>query len=134
MSQGKVSSSSDERPNTIESTCQLNRNWSTPAPSCFRERPLCLQYFQLHLLTFLPMFIAVDCGIPDHPVNGMYRQTHGETTFGSRVAYLCKKQHYLVGSNSTRCQSNKEWSDPAPQCKRECSVLKNTRYPIKGLL
>ena len=66
---------------------------------------------------------AVNCGNPTSPVNGLYNLKDGKTIFGSNVAYLCNEQHYLFGSNSTRCQGNKKWSDHVPICKSKYSIL-----------
>ena len=75
------------------STCQADGNWSTPAPTCD----------------------LVSCGsAPSAPANG---SSNGSgTTFGSSVTYACDAGYTLTGSDTTLCQADGNWSDPAPTC------------------
>ena len=106
---------------TIESTCQTTRTWSMPAPSWLRKCSFFFHISRPHCGLF-PL-LAVNCGDPIPPVNGIYNLINGTTTFGSQIVHLCNLKHYPVGSIYARCNGKKMWSNNPPICRRECSFL-----------
>ncbi|XP_041379085.1 sushi, von Willebrand factor type A, EGF and pentraxin domain-containing protein 1-like, partial [Gigantopelta aegis] len=75
------------------STCQSNGQWSDPALNC----------------------TGIDCGTPISIQEA--ELTYSNTAFPSVASYSCKTGYaYVSGSNSSTCQSNGQWSDPALNC------------------
>ena len=60
---------------------------------------------------------VVDCGPPPVPKNGSTSAPDG-TTFNLDVWYSCSDGFELVGSESSRCLADGQWSIDPPTCKR----------------
>ena len=60
------------------------------------------------------------------PANGRIKSSTNGRNVGSVVWYRCNDGFRLVGSESTRCQSNLKWSEVPPTCQPTlCPSLKN---------
>jgi len=59
--------------------------------------------------------LAVDCGDPGTPANGVRSLT--TTTLGSVVLYECNRGFVLDGSSSRLCQATGVWSGLLPVCR-----------------
>uniref|UniRef100_H2Z1V2 Sushi, von Willebrand factor type A, EGF and pentraxin domain containing 1 n=1 Tax=Ciona savignyi TaxID=51511 RepID=H2Z1V2_CIOSA len=80
-------------------TCQANRRWSFPPPSCN----------------------PVPCGRPPSILHGSHNLQNGspsDFTFRKQVVYSCDDgyEFTLVSNPTLTCQSNREWDPIAPQC------------------
>ncbi|XP_041372647.1 CUB and sushi domain-containing protein 1-like [Gigantopelta aegis] len=75
------------------STCLANGQWSDPALNC----------------------TEIDCGAPNIILG--VTATTSATTYQSVVDYACATGYvYVSGSNTSSCQANGQWSDPALIC------------------
>ena len=78
--------------NTMITSCQLNKTWSLPTPSCS----------------------IVNCGDPGAPVNGY---TNGSVfTYQSIVQYYCNEGYQLSGGSSAQCTATGHWNVLRPNC------------------
>ena len=62
-------------------------------------------------------FTAVNCGVLDNPANGHVVITG--TSPSSKATYSCNKGYALFGSKTRVCQTNGEWTEKQPVCKRK---------------
>ncbi|CAH1270697.1 CSMD1 [Branchiostoma lanceolatum] len=76
-------------------TCQADREWSAPVPTCE----------------------PVQCSPPTAPENGAL-SPEGETSYDyqDEVAFSCNQGYELDGAASVTCQADREWSAPVPTC------------------
>ncbi|XP_066289172.1 IgGFc-binding protein-like [Branchiostoma lanceolatum] len=82
-------------------TCQADREWSAPVPTCE----------------------PVQCSPPTAPENGAL-SPEGETSYDyqDEVTFSCNQGYELDGAASVTCQADREWSAPVPTCKPvQCS-------------
>lgn len=64
-------------------------------------------------------FLAITCGHPGNPANGV---THGtQFNLNDMVRFTCNTGYLLQGSINSRCQSNGQWSNSLPTCKGKSS-------------
>ena len=77
----------------------------------------CIRNMCNNLFHNSPIFPVVDCNDPGNPTNG--QRNLSSTTYNSVVTYTCDVGYTLQGANSTRCQSEGQWSGSVPQCSRE---------------
>ena len=73
-------------------SCQLDGNWSGPAPTC----------------------APVTCSGLVAPTNGSVTPT--STTYGLQANYSCGAGYTLMGSSTRTCQADMSWSGTAPTC------------------
>lgn len=66
-------------------------------------------------LGWLILFVAVDCGVPDPPINGAV-ESFSSVMFGANVTYECDEGYSLSISHST-CAKSKKW-EPVPICEK----------------
>jgi hypothetical protein len=57
---------------------------------------------------------AVQCSIPEDPVNG--RALYTSVSYDSIVRYECRYGYKLHGLSNRTCSSNKQWSGESPKC------------------
>ncbi|CAH1270698.1 CSMD1 [Branchiostoma lanceolatum] len=82
-------------------TCQADREWSAPVPTCE----------------------PVQCSPPTAPENGAL-SSEGATSYDyqDEVTFTCNQGYGLDGAASVTCQADRQWSAPLPTCKPvQCS-------------
>ncbi|XP_066289116.1 P-selectin-like [Branchiostoma lanceolatum] len=82
-------------------TCQADRQWSAPVPTCE----------------------PVQCSPPTAPENGAL-SPEGDTSYDyqDEVMFSCNQGYELDGAASVTCQADREWSAPVPTCEPvQCS-------------
>lgn len=93
--------------------CENDGQWSASLPTCNGK------YFTIYLtnliLTKMLNCLAVDCGDPGTPANGVRSLT--TTTLNSIVLYECNRGFVLDGSSSRVCQASGVWSGLLPVCR-----------------
>ncbi len=87
--------------------CQSNLQWSLRAPTCQPNQ----------------------CPILQAPENGKIKSPDGRSV-GAEVWYICNTGFTLVGSESRRCQNNRQWSLKAPTC--EPNICPRLTAPQNG--
>ncbi|KAI8482586.1 carbohydrate binding [Branchiostoma belcheri] len=74
-------------------TCQADRTWSAPVPTC---QPL-------------------QCPTLTAPANGFLSPV-GANSYQDVVTFTCDQGYGLDGASSVRCQADRTWSAPVPTC------------------
>ncbi|XP_078578130.1 uncharacterized protein LOC144863042 [Branchiostoma floridae x Branchiostoma japonicum] len=91
-------------------TCQTDRTWSNPVPTCSSGQ----------------------CSTLAAPTNGARTPAVGATSFGNTVTFFCSMGYTLNGATTATCQTNGTWSNPVPTCTpRSCPPLTT---PTNGAL
>ncbi|XP_029470754.1 sushi, von Willebrand factor type A, EGF and pentraxin domain-containing protein 1 [Rhinatrema bivittatum] len=72
--------------------CQEDGSWNGSAPVC----------------------TSIECELPTAPENGFINFT--DNAFGSTVQYGCNPGYELIGSDTSLCLSNRQWTSVAPYC------------------
>ncbi|XP_019630706.1 PREDICTED: P-selectin-like [Branchiostoma belcheri] len=90
-------------------TCQADRTWSAPVPTC---QPL-------------------QCPTLTAPANGFLSPV-GANSYQDVVTFTCDQGYGLDGASSVRCQADRTWSAPVPTCyPLQCRTL---MAPANGAL
>ncbi|CAH1258864.1 LRP6 [Branchiostoma lanceolatum] len=96
------------RNGALETTCQYNGMWSSPAPTCTRRQCQTL--------------IAL--------ANGALSPV-GANSYQDRVTFSCNPGYRLKGASSVTCQADGTWSRSVPICTGTCPTL---TAPVNGAL
>ena len=70
---------------------------------------------KLRLFIFSDLFVAVDCGVPQIPMNGSVKGS--KTDFPNVVQFACDEGFIRQGSQERQCLSNGSWSGNQTLCK-----------------
>ncbi|XP_066278408.1 P-selectin-like [Branchiostoma lanceolatum] len=87
-------------------TCQDDRQWSNPVPTCTRRQ----------------------CPVLTAPTNGARTPSTGATSYQDTVTFTCDTGYVRNGADAVTCQADGTWINSVPTCTRhvfggQCSVL-----------
>ena len=130
---------------SVSRTCQDNGTWSGTQPTCAGQlntrlvecylfiylsglslqSVFCECFFTLSFVFFsLNFFAVVRCKMLTAPSNGSV--SSNKTEFQTKIIFACDKGFDLVGSKTTTCQSDGQWSTEVPTCQ-------GTHFVVTGL-
>ncbi|RWS31764.1 P-selectin-like protein [Leptotrombidium deliense] len=81
--------------------CENSFKWSSPVPKC---------------VVGCPSLLA------NVPANGNFKGHCGPGIIGEQCTVVCDDGYSNLGSSSIRCNENKQWDGPVPQCQRNACV------------
>ncbi|CAH1255083.1 SELE [Branchiostoma lanceolatum] len=92
------------RNGAASTTCQADKTWSNPVPTC----------------------TPVQCPALTAPANGAQTPPKGAISYPNVVTFTCYLGFDLNGASDTTCQANGTWSNPVPTCTRILDTERTT--------